>query len=274
MQQVAGGEISEQQCRARVQQQVAERVVIAVAGEIRDGQALAPQPHEARPPAAMRDIHPRRRRRGDEEGVGGADLPAGFGVQRRQHLQRADGAGARLANALLDGALLDVLRAISETLRDIQHDSALRQRRDAAVGAVAPAGREVDPQHRHRRARMQRGGERVVRRRARGDRERGRIRAGDEAGRAFQQRRPRPVLARQRRRQTGEAGEEPAMLIRHVAADRRPLALHPGQALGRALAGMKRVGGDEVGQGHRGSPVAPAEHGDCTGRAECTGYEA
>ena len=79
--QIAGGEVGEQQARARVQLEVAQGVVVVVAAEVREGQSLVRvDAHEAWFAASVRHIGAVGRVaitgrvvRGDEEVIGAAD---------------------------------------------------------------------------------------------------------------------------------------------------------------------------------------------------------
>src|SRR5262249_40140200 len=80
LQQIARGEIDEQQAGARVAQKVAERVEVTVAAETRHHQGVGAEVDEAGPAAAVGDVEAAVRRvgaraTGDEESVGGGDQP-------------------------------------------------------------------------------------------------------------------------------------------------------------------------------------------------------
>src|SRR3954454_3255691 len=57
MEKVTGGPVDKQQCRARIEQQVAERVEVAVAVEVRDGHRFAADRDETWTTAAVADVN-------------------------------------------------------------------------------------------------------------------------------------------------------------------------------------------------------------------------
>src|SRR5688500_210192 len=82
LQDVARGEVDEQQAGARVAQKIAQGVVEAVAAEVGDGERVADHADEARPAAAVRHVEAApvdaaAGPAGDKKSVGGRDQGAG-----------------------------------------------------------------------------------------------------------------------------------------------------------------------------------------------------
>ena len=193
LQDVARGEVDEDQSGARVAQKVAQGVVEAVAAEVGDGERVALHADEARPAAAMRHVEPALgahlgpRAAGDEERIGRGDQRPRRLVESAELLARGLRHGARRGPARLD-----VLRAIAEALGD-PHGEAVIDRDQAAVGAVAPAAGEVEPDQADLRSRDEARSGGIVCRRQRTDAQRGGIGRLHEARRAAQHRGHRPA---------------------------------------------------------------------------------
>src|SRR5262249_23546351 len=257
-QQIAGGEVDEQETAARLERDVPKGVEIRIAAEIRRGQDRMPillgHPHEARLAAAMGDVDVvaaavtggDRRTGSNEERVRAAHQARRIGGQdrvlRAQRPRRGDGRGLRYPSMR---SRLDVLRAVAEALADADGEAQLIGRNDDPIHPVAAARLELDAEQADRRARHDVGGERIAMAGPGIDPERPRVWRGDEAWMSHQDRGPRLALrieaADDEERQLAE---QLTMLIGHeVANDFAPDLLQPRAHacafLQGALAGMK-----------------------------------
>ncbi|EEF25900.1 conserved hypothetical protein, partial [Ricinus communis] len=187
MQHVAALEVDEQQAGAWIGQQVAHGVEEEVADEFRRRQrALVVHPHKAGTTAAMGHVDATAASRvgrhvgaGDEEGVGTGNQRA-VGVAQRgrtQHLHYAATGGRRRVLAVLD-----VLRAVAEALRDGDAQRVMIGGHHLAVDAVAAARGRRQPQAANVRAGTQLSLQRIARQHAAVDVQRARVRRHDKAG--------------------------------------------------------------------------------------------
>ncbi|MNL06505.1 hypothetical protein D3C87_1271410 [compost metagenome] len=118
LQQITGVEIDKQQTGARVEQQVAQGVEKQIAGEIRNGQAIAFHLDEPGLTAAVRNVHRALtidvHITGDEKGIGPRDHGSGCIIQPVEVLGGASRRVRQRHRAKLPQ--LNVLRAIAEGL--------------------------------------------------------------------------------------------------------------------------------------------------------------
>ena len=156
----------------------------------------------------------------------------------------------------VEGARVDVFRAVAKALRHRHAKALRRQRRHLAIGAIASAAVRLQAQQADARAHPQAGAQGVVRSQRRGDIQSVGLGAVDKTRRAAQRAGPGLAVGVHRaRQQPGQLGKKCAVRIRHGRAHhprahfRQPLALAV-QRLQGLLAGMKRR--------HRHSPSAYA----------------
>ena len=222
LQNIAALEIDEQERRARLADEIAERIEEAIAAKVRNGQRVALDAHESRSTAAMGDIGAagrsgiRPRAACHEEGVGrGDECPGIVILETLECMQaaRSDFSSAHLAP-------LDVLRTIAETLLHGHGEARRIEAGDDAICAIAPSRGQLDAQDSHFATDAQRACGRVIRARECSNMQRDRIRCIDEARIALEQRGERPTFRvgggnedlRQR-------GKKVSVLIQHEIAD-------------------------------------------------------
>src|SRR4051812_33044613 len=151
MEKVTGGPVDKQQCRVRIEQQVAERVEVAVAVEVRDGQRFAADRDETWTTAAVADVN------AAIEAAPGAGFAATAGGDKkrvgchyqgsRRIIERTERLWlTRSRRAALPEPRLDVLRAVPETLLHRNRHPIGTDGLQGAVGSVATPRGEVDAQ--------------------------------------------------------------------------------------------------------------------------------
>ena len=257
MQQVAGGEIDEQQAGAVVEVQVAQRLIKGIAGEVGQHQGVAVfDAHEARAAAPVRDVGAGAGGigrsgaiqgseggiAGDEQGIGRFDQGA-VGPVQGAALFHPQGAGQVDEMRF---AALDVLRAVAEALGHGQGETVGIDLADGAVEAVAPARGQLDAQQAEARAGAQVGRQDIARQRTAVDAQGLRVGRMQEAGLAGQHRSPRLAAGIDAADQDeGQLGKKLTVLLRHVIANAAPagdgrLGEGAGALLDRQFAGVKR----------------------------------
>src|SRR5262249_47682196 len=139
------------------------------------------------------------------------------------------------------GTALDVFGAIAKALADREREPAGIARRDPAVGAVAPARREIEPEKADLLPFTERLGGGIARTGQRIDPQGHRIGRMHEAGRAGEDAGERPAARiGGGNEQIGQQREEFAMLVRHEIADPGAGRALAGTRLGFELVGMER----------------------------------
>jgi len=144
VEQIALLEIHEQQGGARVRDEIAERIEVAVAAVVGNRQRPIFHPDEAPRTTAVRDVDTAVQLDGacsarDEQGIRRGDGHASVGIEPREWFRRAGRACSRP-----DVAQVDVPRAVAEALADIEHEHTGLGGGDRAVRPVSAARREID----------------------------------------------------------------------------------------------------------------------------------